>query len=95
VVVSNPPYLTQEEYDDLPDEVKAEPYEALVGGTDVHARLAAESRPWLKPDGWLVVEIGAGQATTVIDLFEGSGFSQVEVLPDLAGRDRIVRGRRS
>jgi release factor glutamine methyltransferase len=95
VVVSNPPYLTQEEYDDLPAEVKAEPYEALVGGTDVHARLAAESPAWLKPDGWLVVEIGAGQATAVVDLFEASEFREVAVLPDLAGRDRIARGRRS
>lgn len=95
VVVSNPPYLTQEEYDDLPDEVKAEPYEALVGGTDVHARLAAESPAWLMRGGWLVVEIGAGQGTAVIDLFEANGFSEVEVLSDLAGRDRIVRGRRS
>jgi release factor glutamine methyltransferase len=95
LVVSNPPYMTPEEYDDLPDEVKAEPYEALVGGTDVHARLTAESPSWLKADGWLVVEIGAGQGAGVVDLFEANGFSEVEVQPDLAGRDRIVRGRRS
>jgi release factor glutamine methyltransferase len=94
VVVSNPPYLTEEEFDDLPDEVKAEPYEALVGGTDVHARLAAESPAWLGPLGWLVVEIGAGQAADAVDLFEAGGFDEIEVLPDLAGRHRIVRGRR-
>jgi release factor glutamine methyltransferase len=94
-VVSNPPYLTEKEFDDLPAEVKAEPYAALVGGTEVHARLVSESPAWLAGDGWLIVEIGAGQADEVIGLFEAGGFTDVEVRPDLAGRDRMVRGRRT
>jgi release factor glutamine methyltransferase len=94
-VMSNPPYLTREEFDDLPAEVKAEPYWALVGGTEVHARLVSESPAWLARDGWLIVEIGAGQAREVVGLFQRGGFTDVEVRPDLAGRDRIVRGRRT
>jgi release factor glutamine methyltransferase len=92
LVVSNPPYVTKAEYADLPDEVKAEPYEALVGGTDVHRRLAQESPGWLRPGGWLVVEIGAGQGTEVAALL-ADRFDPVEVLPDLGGLDRVVRGR--
>jgi release factor glutamine methyltransferase len=92
LVASNPPYVTREEYDSLPREVRAEPYEALVGGTDVHRRLSAEAPDWLRPGGWLVLEIGAMQAAEVRELMSGS-FERVEVLPDLAGRDRVARGR--
>jgi release factor glutamine methyltransferase len=92
LVVSNPPYVTREEYDSLPEEVKAEPYEALVGGTDIHGRLAEAAAEWLGPGGWLVMEIGAAQGESVRNLVE-DGFHGVEILPDLAGRDRVVRGR--
>lgn len=92
LVVSNPPYITREEYQGLPPDVRADPYEALVGGTDVHRRLADESPRWLRPGGWLVLEIGASQAGEVRSLLD-PGFDEVEVLSDLAGRDRIVRGR--
>ncbi len=93
VVVSNPPYVTEEEYATLPDEVRREPYEALVGGTNVHRRLAASSGEWLRGDGWLVMEIGATQASEVAESLEES-FESVEVLPDLTGRDRVIRARR-
>jgi release factor glutamine methyltransferase len=92
LVVSNPPYVTAQEYDALPREVKAEPYEALVGGTNVHTRLVEVAPGWLAPGGWLVVEIGADQGETVRALFE-ERLQDVQVLPDLAGRDRVVRGR--
>ena len=93
LVVANPPYVTVEEYESLPPEVRAEPYEALVGGVDVHRRLAEESPVWLAPDGRLVVEIGASQGSEVAEML-APAFGDLEVLPDLSGRDRVVRGRR-
>jgi release factor glutamine methyltransferase len=94
VVVSNPPYVTEAEYEALPAEVRREPYEALVGGTDVHRRLAdAAGGTWLRAGGWLVMEIGATQADEVVASLEGS-FESAEILPDLTGRDRVVRARR-
>ena len=93
LLVSNPPYVTEEEYEGLPLEVKAEPYAALVGGIEVHTELVELAGTWLRPGGWLVVEIGAGQGLEVAGLFERA-MSEVAVLPDLAGRDRVVRGRR-
>jgi release factor glutamine methyltransferase len=92
MVISNPPYVAEEEYEDLPDEVRAEPYEALVGGVELLRRLAEESPTWLSPGGWLVVELGAAQGGEVAALL-GDRFESVEVLPDLAGRDRVARGR--
>ncbi len=93
LILSNPPYVTEEEYELLPPEVKAEPYDALVGGTRAHRRLTKAATRWLAPGGWLVVEIGAEQGREARSLFE-SRLVDVEVLPDLAGRDRVVRGRR-
>ena len=93
LVISNPPYVAWDEYEDLPPEVKAEPYEALVGGTEVHGRLAELALRWLKPGGWLVVEIGSAQGREVRGLME-RGLEDVAVFSDLAGHDRVVRGRR-
>jgi release factor glutamine methyltransferase len=93
VVVSNPPYLSAEAYADLPVEVRADPELALVGGVDLHERLAGEALRWLRDGGILALEIGASQGTAVASLLSVS-FTQVRVEPDLAGRDRIVLGRR-
>ncbi|HEX9823480.1 MAG TPA: peptide chain release factor N(5)-glutamine methyltransferase [Actinomycetota bacterium] len=92
LIVSNPPYIAPEEYADLPAEVRRDPYEALVGGTDVHRRLGDAAPDWLRPGGWLALEIGDSQGEEVGSYLANS-FSSVEVLPDLAGRDRVVRAR--
>ena len=93
LIVSNPPYVTEDEYADLPAEVRAEPMEALVGGTDIHRRLAEEAPPWLREDGWLLVEIGAAQGEEV-EATLAQAFDEVAVLRDLAGKPRMVRGKR-
>jgi release factor glutamine methyltransferase len=93
LIVSNPPYLTEAEYEDLPAEVRRDPYRALVGGTDVHARLADDARTWLRPGGRLVMEIGEAQGAEVRALLEDAGLDEVSVRRDLTGRDRVVAGR--
>ena len=94
LLVVNPPYVSERE--DLPDEVdKHEPHQALYAGADgdeVLARLAAEAPNWVKPGGWLFVEIGEDQAGRALELFHGF---DCEVQPDLAGRPRILAGRRA
>jgi release factor glutamine methyltransferase len=92
LIVSNPPYVTEAEYEGLPDEVKAEPFEALVGGTDIHRRLVDEASVWLRPGGWLLTEIGAEQGREVLAIFR-ERLVDTDVVTDLAGRDRVVRGR--
>jgi release factor glutamine methyltransferase len=90
LIVSNPPYLSESEYADLPPEVRLDPYEALVGGTDVHARLAEDASSWLRPGGRLVLEIGDTQGDAVRALLAGAGLEDVAVRPDLTGRDRVA-----
>ena len=93
LIVSNPPYVSSEEYLDLPAEVLADPLEALVGGPEVYRRLVEGAGGWLRPGGWLVAEIGASQGGEVAEIFS-EFLSEVAVSQDLAGRDRIVEGRR-
>jgi release factor glutamine methyltransferase len=96
LVVTNPPYVATD------DEVDAtvrdwEPVGALFAGADGLDDLRviiAESPAWLAPHGVLVAEIGATQATEVISLARQAGFTDAEVRPDLAGRDRILVARR-
>jgi len=93
LVVSNPPYVTDEELQDLPAEVRTEPRLALVGGTQLYERLADQALRWLRDGGVLAVEIGGSPGADVAKVLEGS-YMDVRTLPDLAGRDRIVVARR-
>lgn len=93
LVVSNPPYVTAEEYGDLPPEVRADPPLALLGGVEGYERLAGEGLRWLRDGGVLAVEIGADQGRAVAGMLERA-FMDVRVRTDLAGRDRVVVGRR-
>ena len=102
VVVSNMPYVPEEDAALLPaDVVRHEPAVALFGSTGGLAlieRLAGDARSWLRAGGWLVLEIGDRQGERVVDLLEGRGYEGAEIHRDLNGRERIaeaiVRGDR-
>jgi release factor glutamine methyltransferase len=92
LVVSNPPYVTPEEYETLQPEIRLyEPYEAVVG-VDVGENVAASARALLRPGGRLVLECGHGQAAGLAGALRTLGYSDVLETPDLAGRDRVVEG---
>jgi release factor glutamine methyltransferase len=98
VVVSNPPYVPVAERGLLPrDVVCHEPHEALFApeeGLGVICRIAGEARRWLRPGGWLVLEIGDRQGARVRSLLSAAGYGDVDVARDLGGRERIAEGRR-
>ena len=93
LVVSNPPYVASGELDALEPELRIEPREALIGegGHEAVARAALET---LVPGGALVLEVGDGQAGDVSARLRELGFREVRVSEDLAGRERVVEGRR-
>ena len=97
VVVSNPPYVSEEEWEQLEPEVRRyEPREAVVGGEtglEVILELLEQVRMWLAPGGWLVIEIADTQAERVSRLLGILGYRDVSVTKDLAGRDRVVEAR--
>ena len=94
LVVSNPPYVPASEYDTLQPEIRLyEPYEAVVGDR-VWERVARQARDVLAAGGHLVLECGDGQAAEVAEGLAALGYEGVLCTPDLAGRDRVVEGRR-
>ncbi len=83
----------------LPRDVLAfEPRVALDGGPDglrAVAAVVASSARWVRPGGWLLLEVGGDQVPTVTERFEAAGHHAVEVLVDGDGDPRAVVGRRS
>ncbi len=96
MIVCNPPYIPTDVIDTLMPEVRDhEPREALDGGPDglyFYRRIIADCAP-LAPGGILLFEIGEDQAEAVTELMRNYGFSDIQVLIDLAELDRFVMGR--
>lgn len=93
-VVSNPPYVSAADADALAPEVRDwEPPGALFGARET-AALIRHARAVLAEDGALVLEVGDGQAQRVAASFKSAGYFDVRVTCDLAGRERVVEGRR-
>lgn len=96
-IISNPPYVSEEEYPTLAREIHHEPKLALLGGgsgLDVISRLISQSADWLTPSGQLLFEIGANQAEEVRILLEKAGFNTISLEKDLAGLPRVYWARR-
>ncbi|MHC4469005.1 MAG: peptide chain release factor N(5)-glutamine methyltransferase [Planctomycetota bacterium] len=95
VVVSNPPYVSKAEYDELDKNVKEyEPPGALLAGADgldVYKRITEKVDDFLKPDGVLMMEIGYAQGPAVGELLENAAvFKAVTIEKDFANNDRIA-----
>lgn len=98
LIVSNPPYISVEEYAGLAREIREhEPPTALLAGADgldVYRRLIADAANYTHPSGWLLLEIGNTQAEAVTRLCQENGWTVEQVIKDYAGRDRVVAAKR-
>lgn len=96
LIVSNPPYIAAEEMAGLAPEVRDhEPRLALTDegdGLSAYSTIVRRARDWLVPAGRLAVEIGPTQGSSVRALMQDAGLTQIRVVPDLDGRDRVVLG---
>lgn len=100
VIVSNPPYIADGEWERLQPEVKLfEPRLALLAGprgTEFHEQLFHDSKEFLVPDGLLVMEIGQGQLPLVRQAAEqAGGYTGLQTVKDEAGIDRVIIARRA
>jgi release factor glutamine methyltransferase len=97
LIVSNPPYIPKTEYDLLQPEVRDfEPAAALTdGGTglSIIEKIALEAPKYLRPGGFLLMEIGFGQAEKAAQMFASPKWPSFEILPDLQSIPRIVKAR--
>lgn len=96
IIVSNPPYIETKELDVLMEEViKHEPVLALDGMADglfFYRKIIAQSVDFLNPGGRLFFEIGYNQGISVSELMKEARFSDIKIIKDLSGLDRIVCG---
>lgn len=95
-ITANPPYIPTEDVKTLETVVRDyDPHKALDGGNDgldVVRKIAEQSRGRLMPGGFLIMEIGVGQAQDTARIMEKSGLADMEILKDLSGIDRVVMG---
>ncbi|MDH7479569.1 MAG: peptide chain release factor N(5)-glutamine methyltransferase [Syntrophomonadaceae bacterium] len=93
LITANLPYIGSNELPHLPPEVLFEPLIALDGGKDGLAhyrRLVPQARECLAAEGWLLLEIGSGQARAVSKLFAADFWGLPRIIPDYTGRDRVL-----
>ena len=96
MVVSNPPYIEDNDPHLKQGDVRFEPRTALasgVDGLDDIRQIVKQSQRCLKPKGWLMIEHGYQQAEQVITLFQKAGFTSISVQQDYGANDRVVIGQ--
>ena len=97
VMVSNPPYIATAVLQELmPEVIEHEPKRALDGHEDglyFYRQIIAKAPKYLKPGGWILFEIGYDQGESVPTLLTEAGFTEITVIKDYSGNDRVVRAR--
>ena len=96
LLVSNPPYIPEEEMDKIMVEVRN--YEPKLALTDQHDglsfyhRIASEAKSLIKPEGWIVLEVGLGShPDKVKNIFQYAGFEQLEMIQDFNNDERVLK----
>lgn len=95
LIVSNPPYIANDDPHLLTGDLRYEPALALTDfhdGLSAYREITAGAVKWLKKGGKLIVEHGYNQAEAIRELFFQQGFLSIESHPDLAGIDRVTAG---
>lgn len=94
IIVSNPPYIPSDEIDNLQMEIRYEPKIALDGGKDgldFYRRIVCQAPLYLKENGFLIMEMGFGQAEMIKNILKNSGnFEIIDIVRDYNDIDRVI-----
>lgn len=97
IIISNPPYIPPKEKENIQTEVKFDPEQALYTkdekGLEFYQKITNEAPKILNKNGYLLFELGIGQAQDVKLLMKQNGFSDIEIIKDLVGIDRVICGK--
>ena len=97
VVVSNPPYISEDDYKNLDSTVRDfEPKSALLAkenGLEFSKKIIKQAAKYVNYGGYIAFECGMGQAREICTLLERNGFQVSDVIKDLAGIERVVAAR--
>jgi len=95
IIVSNPPYIANNDPHLLTGDVRFEPQSALASGktglNDIE-HICLHAKNYLTVNGCLIIEHGYNQKQQVADGFEKNGFTQIEQKQDLSGHARMTAG---
>lgn len=97
LIISNPPYVSTEEFNSLAKEISFEPELALKGGIDgldFYRRIITQAAAYLKGNGLLIFEVGINQAYFVKEMLEKESFEQLTLIKDYNNIERIVMARK-
>ncbi len=97
LIVSNPPYIAEDDIHLSRGDVRFEPRQALASGPqgmDALQQIARCASARLRPHGWLLLEHGYEQVQAVTRLLHTTGYDRVQDYPDDAGLGRVIAGRR-
>jgi release factor glutamine methyltransferase len=99
VITIHPPYVPRREMRDLPEEiVRFEPRESLTDGSSTGLRLlqrvARDAPDWLRPGGWLLVEVSPDRSREVSTVMRHAGFRDVRSTKGPVAFSRVITGRR-
>jgi len=99
LIVSNPPYIKKEEISGLDNEIRSyEPHTALDGGNDgldLIRKLLEQSTTYLKPAGWILLEIGETQGTLVEEYARSYKYTQAIIESDFKGKPRFFKAQKA
>ena len=96
LIVSNPPYIEQNDVHLTQGDVRFEPMSALASGADGLddiRHIVADCLIYLKPQGWLMIEHGYNQADLVADLMAEAGLVSIETIKDFSGNNRVTMAK--
>lgn len=96
LIVSNPPYLNENDFRNLQPELKFEPKQALDGGQDglsFYKKIVKGAKARLTPQGILALEVGKGQAPTVSKWLHNEGYDKIQIFRDYLKIERVVTAR--
>lgn len=95
LIVSNPPYIPENEMKDISPETKFEPQTALLAGDcgmEFYNAISHNYKNFLKSGGMLAFEVGIGESQRVAEILEKAGYKEVSVKKDLNNIERVVTG---
>ena len=98
IIVSNPPYIEQNDIHLSQGDLRFEPISALASGEDGLddiRQIIDNCLIYLKPQGWLMLEHGCNQAESVADLMAETGLTCIVTIKDLGGNDRVTIAKNS
>jgi release factor glutamine methyltransferase len=96
IIVSNPPYISPEEYDALEFELKYEPEIALTAkdsGLFFYKKIADKAGKYLRNNGFILIELNAYKAGEIKQIFSTAGYKNIEIIKDYAGLSRILKAK--